>query len=68
MRTMVVIVGILGALAALDALVLFVVLLLTGPAPYVGLLMFVAVPVAIAVGLALLWAAFRFLGANPRAA
>ena len=68
MRTMVVIIGILGALAVLDALVLFVVVLLAGPAPYVGLLLFVAVPVAMVVGMALLWAAFRFLGADPRAA
>jgi hypothetical protein len=58
-RTVVVIVGVLGALAAFDAVLLFVVLLLAGPVtPYIGLLMFVAVPSAVALGGTLAWAAF----------
>ena len=60
-RTLVVIMGVLGALAVFDAGLLFIVLLLAGPSPYVGLLMFVAVPIAMAVGGALVWTAYLLL-------
>ncbi len=60
-RTLVVIMGVLGALAVFDAALLFVVLLFAGPSPYVGLLMFVAAPAGMVVGATLVWTSYRLL-------
>lgn len=60
-RTLIVFMGVLGALAVFDAALLFVVLLFAAPSPYVGLLMFVAVPAAMVVGAILVWTSYRLL-------
>lgn len=56
--TAVIVVGVLGALAAVDAVLLFFVLLFTGPTPYGGLLLIVAVPTVVLLGTAAAWMAY----------
>jgi hypothetical protein len=57
-RTAVILLGVMGVFLALDAAVLFFVLLLAAPTPYGGLLMFVAVPMAVLLGTTLAWLAW----------
>lgn len=56
-------IGALGALAAFDALLLFFFLLFAAmlvapPGPYIGIVMFIAVPLTVAIGSALAWAGY----------
>lgn len=65
-RAVIIGVGLLGALAAFDALLLFCFLLLAAvfvapPGPYIGLVMFIAVPVTVVIGAALGWAGYSAL-------
>ena len=69
-RTVVIVLAVLGGFAVLDAIVLFAVLLLGAvfiatPSPYIGLLMFVALPLAAIVGGAVAWMAYTVV--NDRA-
>ena len=69
-RTVVIVLAVLGGFAVLDAIILFAVLLLAAvfiaaPSPYIGLLMFVALPLAAIVGGAMAWMAYTVL--NDRA-
>ena len=57
-QTLILLLGVMGVFLALDAVVLFFVLLLAAPTPYGGLLMFIAVPIAVAVGGTLAWMAW----------
>jgi hypothetical protein len=62
-RGLIIVVGALGALAAFDALLLFFFLLFAAifiapPGPYIGLVMFLGVPLTIVVGGALAWAGY----------
>ena len=59
--TIVILLGVMGLFLALDAVVLFFVLLLAAPTPYGGLLMFVAVPIAVAAGAVLAWLAWTIV-------
>ena len=62
-RAVVISLGVLGVFAAFDAILLFVVLLLSAifvaaPNPYIGLVMFVALPIVAIVGGAIAWTAY----------
>ena len=62
-RAVVIAFGVLGGFAAFDAILLFFVLLLSAkfvasPNPYIGLVMFVALPIAAIVGGAIAWTAY----------
>lgn len=70
-RLVLVALGLLGGLAVLDAILLFLVLLLSAIviaplSPYIGLVMLVALPLAAIAGGAIAWAAYTLL--NDRAA
>ena len=65
-RTLIVVAGVLGGLAALDAILLLPVLLLASSNPYIGLVTFVALPVAAVVGSALAWTAYTLLKGPAR--
>jgi hypothetical protein len=63
LRAVVIGFGVLGGFAAFDAILLFLVLLLSAkfvaaPNPYIGLVMFVALPIAAIVGGAIAWTAY----------
>jgi hypothetical protein len=63
-RAVVISLGVLGGFAAIDAIVAFfflagLVIVFGAPNPYIGLLMFVALPVIGAVGGAVAWTAYR---------
>ena len=64
-RAAVIAFGILGAFAAIDAILFFFVLvgaaIVFEPSPYLGLLMFVALPAAAVVGAAVAWTAYQVL-------
>ena len=65
-RTIVIVLAVLGGFAVLDAIVLFAVLLLAAvfiaaPGPYIGMLMFVALPLAAIVGGVIAWMAYTVL-------
>lgn len=65
--------GLLGLFVALDALFLFVLLVVNTVIggdlnPYAGLVLFVVVPVAVAVGAASAWIAYRLWLLVPREA
>ena len=69
-RAVVIGLGVLGGFAAFDAILLFLVLLLSAkfvaaPNPYFGLVMFVALPIAAIVGGAIAWTAYTV--SNDRA-
>jgi predicted membrane metal-binding protein len=62
-RAVVIGLGVLGGFAAFDAILLFFVLLLSAtfvaaPNPYLGLVVFVALPIAAIVGGAIAWTAY----------
>jgi hypothetical protein len=70
-RVLLIALGLLGGLAVLDASLLFLVLLLSAIviaplSPYIGLLMLVALPLAVIVGGVIAWTAYTLL--NDRAA
>ena len=58
-QALIIIMGVLGVLAAVDAAILFVVLLVVPPTPYLGLLMFVVAPMVGVGGVALAWLAYQ---------
>jgi hypothetical protein len=65
-RGLILTVGVLGGLVAFDAILLFLVLLaaalvIAPPNPYIGLFMFVGVPILVVLGTALAWIAYRVL-------
>ena len=69
-RAIIIGLGAMGALAALDALALFVFLLFATAfvaplGPYIGLLIFVAVPLTVVIGGALAWAGYHVLMERP---
>ena len=73
-RALILIAGVVGALAAFDAVLLFLVLLTAavfGDAlnPYIGLLLFVALPIAVIAGGAMAWTAYTISSeaGGPRA-
>lgn len=74
-RALILIVGVLGALAALDAVLMVLVLLAAailgdGLNPYIGLLTFVALPLAVVLGGALAWMSYLLVAgraAQPEA-
>ena len=58
--------GVAGGMLAFDAILLFLFFLLAAlviapPNPYVGLLMFVGVPIVVVLGTTLAWTAYRVL-------
>jgi hypothetical protein len=58
--------GLLGAFAAIDAILFFFFLVgaaivFEPPSPYIGLLMFVVLPVAAVIGAAVAWTAYQLL-------
>lgn len=62
-RGVIVVLGMLGGLAALDAVLLFFFLLfvpvfVTPSNPYIGLVLFIVVPLTVVVGSALAWAGY----------
>jgi hypothetical protein len=62
-RGVVIVLGVFGGFAAIDAILLFLFLLLwtvfvAMPSPYIGLLMFVALPFIAIIGGALAWTAY----------
>jgi hypothetical protein len=68
-RTLVTILGVLGAFVALDALLAFLALLVIpmfvgSQNPYVGLLLFIVLPVAAVLGAVLAWAAYVVVSAR----
>jgi hypothetical protein len=70
-RVTLIVLGLLGGLAVFDAVLLFLVLLLSAIviaplSPYIGLLMLVALPLAAIAGGAIAWTAYVLL--NDRAA
>ena len=71
-RSLLLVVGVLGAFAAVDAVVLFVyflvaAILIEAPGPYAGLLMLVVLPGVAAIGVALAWTAYVLVHqASPR--
>jgi len=61
-----IVLGLLGGLALVDAVLMFLVLLLAAifidvPAPYVGLLMFIVLPLVAVIGGALAWTGYSVL-------
>jgi uncharacterized membrane protein len=65
-RAAVIAFGMLGAFAAIDAILFFfflvgAVIVFAPPSPYIGLLMFVALPAAAVVGAAVAWTAYQVL-------
>lgn len=65
-RTLITVVGVLGAFAVLDALLIFLALLIIpvfggSQNPYIGLLLVVVLPVAAILGGALAWTAYAIL-------
>jgi positive regulator of sigma E activity len=69
-RVTLVVLGLLGGLAVFDAVLLFLVLLLSAIviaplSPYIGMLMLVALPLAAVAGGAIAWTAYTLL--NDRA-
>jgi len=69
-RAVIIGLGALGALAALDASALFLFLLFAAAfvapsGPYIGLILFVVVPLTVVVGGALAWAGYYVLTEQP---
>jgi hypothetical protein len=69
-RALIIIVGVLGALAAFDAVLIVLVLLASAIFegalnPYIGLLTFVALPFAVAFGIAVAWTAYAHVAGRP---
>ena len=69
-RAIIIGLGAVGALAAFDALALFVFLLFAAAfvaplGPYIGLVVFVAVPLTVVIGGALAWAGYHVLMERP---
>lgn len=65
-RVILIVLGLLGGLAVFDAVLLFLVLLLSAIviaplSPYIGLLMLVALPLAAIAGSAVAWTAYTLL-------
>ncbi len=63
-RAIIIGIGAVGALAAFDALLLFFFLLFAAlfvapPSPYIGLVMFIGVPLTVVIGGALAWAGYQ---------
>ena len=60
-RTLIIVAGAIGGLIAVDAILLLPIMLLASSNPYVGLVTFVAVPIAAVAGSALAWTAYTLV-------